>query len=227
MTLVLFDIDGTLLRTGGAGRRAMDLAFQDLFGRAGAFDTIDFRGALDDLVLSAVLAAQGLEDGEDRRQAFRRAFEKRLRETMVPKENPELRLCPGVVAALDALAPVAQLALVTGNWQIGARGKLVTFGLWERFPFGAFSEDGRSRTELIRVAVERARRRGLAIERVVMVGDTPADVAAAREAGVLAVAVQTGWSSVASLNAAAPDLLLPDLATGLAALLDLVSPERA
>ncbi|MFH1465998.1 MAG: HAD hydrolase-like protein [Pseudomonadota bacterium] len=222
MSLVLFDIDGTLLRSGGAGRKAMDLAFEGLFGVAGAFDAIDFRGALDDLVLSAVFAAQGLADTEASRRAFKEAFVLRLRATMDPWSNPELRLCPGVHAVLDALEPMASVALVTGNWQVGARGKLDTFGLWERFPFGAFSEDGGSRAELIRVAVARARGRGLSAERAVMIGDTPADVAAAREAGVLAVAVRTGWSEPASLVAAEPDLLLPDLEVGLPALLALV-----
>jgi phosphoglycolate phosphatase-like HAD superfamily hydrolase len=98
------------------------------------------------------------------------------------------------------------------------------FQLWDRFAFGAFSEDGRSRAELIGVALHRARARGLATERAVMIGDTPADVAAAREAGVLGVAVRTGWSEPEALVASAPDLLLPDLERGLPDLLDLCYP---
>lgn len=218
MTLLLFDIDGTLLRTGGAGREAMDLAFQDLFGIRGAFAATDFRGALDDLVLAEVCAGRGIRLDEAVRDDFKRAFAVRLGQTLVPGRNPGLGLCPGLPAALDALAARADLALVTGNWEVGARGKLGVFGLWERFAFGAFSEDGRSRAELIGVAVRRARERDLDVTRVVMIGDTPADVAAARAAGVVAVAVRTGWSEPGSLRAAEPDLLLPDLAEGMPAL---------
>jgi len=216
--LYLFDIDGTLLRSGGAGRLAMERAFLRVHGIAGAFAAVDFRGALDGLVLERVYAQQGLALDRHAEELFKAVFAEELVACLAPGRLPGQRLCPGVPAVLDRLEPLAALGLVTGNWRRGAEGKLRAFSLWSRFPFGAFSEDGSSRAQLIRRAVERARGQGLAPSRVVMVGDTPHDVAAARQAGAVAVAVQTGWSEPESLRGAGPDLLLPDLEQGLEAL---------
>ncbi len=221
MTLWLFDIDGTLLRSDSAGRQAMERTFRALYGIAGAFDAVDFRGALDDGVLARAHAAWGIEGGLAERDRFVARFAVELRDGMRPKTNPAQQLCPGVPAVLDSLGQSGALAVVTGNWRVGARTKLAAFGLWDRFPFGAFSDDGPTRASLIHVARSRARARGLRADRVVMIGDTPNDVLAAREAGAVAVAVQTGWSEPDALRSCQPDLLLPDLEQGLADLLAL------
>ncbi len=221
MILWLFDIDGTLLRSDSAGRQAMDRSFHALYGVSGAFDEVDFRGALDDGVLARAFEAWSIPGGRAERDRFVAHFAGELRRGMCPARNAEQRLCPGVPAVLDALEPRGPLALVTGNWKVGARAKLGAFDLWGRFPFGGFSDDGSTRAALIRVATRCARERGLTPHRVVMIGDTPNDVNAAREAGAVAVAVQTGWTEPEALSASGPDLLLPDLERGLDALLAL------
>jgi phosphoglycolate phosphatase len=218
MMLWLFDIDGTLLRSGGAGRAAMGRSFEALYGVPDAFADVDFRGVLDDGVLRRACARWGVPHERER---FVAAFERELIAALDPGSQADQQLCPGVPAVLEAVSGLGSIGLVTGNWRVGARAKLRAFGLWERFPLGGFSDDGPSRAALIRVATERARAAGHPVERVVMIGDTPNDVNAAREAGAVAVAVQTGWSDPATLVAAGPDLLLPDLERGLPALLAL------
>ena len=218
MILWLFDIDGTLLRSDSAGRGAMGRSFEALYGVPGAFAQVDFRGVLDDGVLRRACERWGVPLERDR---FVDHFQRELEAGMDPVRNPGQQLCPGVPAVLDAVAARSPVGLVTGNWKVGARAKLADFGLWERFELGAFSDDGPTRAALIRVATERARAAGHPVSRVVMIGDTPNDVSAALEAGAIAVAVQTGWSELASLEAAGPDLLLPDLERGLETLLEL------
>jgi len=216
--LYLFDIDGTLLRAGGAGQRALEQAFLELYGIPDAYAGVDFRGALDDGLLVRVHREHGLPLDGDIRQRFKARFAQIMGQAMDPGRYPEQALCPGVVSALDALGARGALGLVTGNWRVGARAKLEAFGLWERFALGAFSEDGQSRTALVAAAMAQARTLGLAFDRAVMIGDTPQDILAARQAGALAVGVRTGWSSPEELRAAGPDLLLSDLGYGLAEL---------
>jgi phosphoglycolate phosphatase len=218
MNLWLFDIDGTLLRSDSAGRKAMGRTFEALYGTAGAFDDVDFRGVLDDGVLARACARWGVPLERDR---FVARFAGELERGMAPASNPRQALCPGVPAVLDAVQAQGPIGLVTGNWRVGARAKLAAFGLWERFAIGAFSDDGPTRGELVRVATARARAAGHDVRRVVMIGDTPNDVTAARDAGALAVAVQTGWTEPELLAACEPDLLLQDLERGLDALLAL------
>jgi phosphoglycolate phosphatase len=216
MMLWLFDIDGTLLRSDSAGRRAMGRSFEALYGIPGAFDDVDFRGALDDGVLARACARWGVPLERER---FVAHFEGELVQAMDPSANPAQQLCPGVPGVLEALG--GTVGLVTGNWRVGARAKLGAFGLWDRFELGAFSDDGPTRGALVKVATARARAAGYPIQRVVMIGDTPNDVTAAREAGAVAVAVCTGWTEIEQLEASAPDLLLPDLERGLGDLLAL------
>jgi phosphoglycolate phosphatase len=216
--LWLFDIDGTLLRSDSAGRQAMSRSFEALYGIPRAFDHVDFRGVLDDGVLTRACERWGVPLERDR---FVAHFQGELEAGMQPAANPAQQLCPGVPAVLDVLDGRGPMGLVTGNWRVGARAKLAAFGLWERFPLGAFSDDGPTRASLIRVATARARAAGHSFDGVVMIGDTPNDVRAAHEAGAIAVAVETGWSEPASLAALGPRLQLPDLERGLEALLAL------
>ena len=218
MMLWLFDIDGTLLRSDSAGRGAMGRTFEALYGVPGAFDQVDFRGVLDDGVLRRACAHHGVPMERER---FVGHFQGELERAMDPVNNPRQQLCPGVPAVLDALEPHGVLGIVTGNWRVGARAKLSAFGRWDRFPLGACSDDGPTRGELVKAATRQARAAGHDIRRVVMIGDTPNDVIAARDAGAVAVAVKTGWSEPASLVAEGPDLLLEDLEQGLEALLAL------
>ena len=126
------------------------------------------------------------------------------------------RVMPGVSPLLQALKRRGHvfLALLTGNYSEAARIKLDHFGLWDHFRCGAFGEDSGQRSELVAVALERARSLGLpegALGDVFVVGDTPLDVACARAAGVRSIAVATGGCGVARLQASGPDAVFPDL----------------
>ncbi len=219
--LILFDIDGTLVRLAGAGRRSMEMAFERLYGVPDAFAGVDFRGSLDPRILAAARRAHGIPESTTEDARFLQAYLEALETSLDPDRRPEQHLCPGVEAALDHLSADHALGLATGNWREGARRKLGAFGLWDRFSVGGFGEDGAERADLVRVARRRAETRGLDARRVAVVGDTPADVESARRAGAAAVAVCTGWNSEDDLRACEPDLLLPDLATGLADLVAL------
>ena len=133
---------------------------------------------------------------------------------------------PGVAAILDALAarPEVQLALLTGNYQGGARIKLTHFDLWHRFAWGAFGDEHAERDELARTAVASAVERGVRLadpSHAVIIGDTPFDIACARAAGARVVAVATGGHTLDELRALGPDLAVADL-TDLDAVLALV-----
>lgn len=196
-TLLLFDIDGTLITTGGAGYRAMKRAVEDECGVPAALDGIPVAGRTDSIILRDALAAL---DGRvldlvlrDRIQARYAGY---LEEEMkVTGGGPGL--CPGVRPLLDALAADArfELALLTGNFSQTAAIKLGFYDLWHYFPWGAFGEDAVNRNDLLPVAYERyASRTGRPAdpERTVIIGDTPHDVECALNGRARAVGVTTG-----------------------------------
>lgn len=221
--LILWDIDGTLLSTSSAGREALDRAFEELFGVPRAFEGVSFGGRTDNGILSEAFARAGLEQEPHHEPLLQRRYLGHLH-TLLGQPG-RARLYPGVRARLDELEGRVTHALLTGNWREGAQAKLGAVGLWERFGFGAFADDSPVRDALVPVARARAQALGLAAERIIVIGDTPHDVACARAGGAVAVAVCTGWSSEEELRACGPDLLLPDLERGRAALLALVLGE--
>ncbi|MDP2306397.1 MAG: haloacid dehalogenase-like hydrolase [Pseudomonadota bacterium] len=226
MDLLLFDIDGTLLRTRGAGREALDEAFLSVLGWSDAMAGVSLAGATDGGIVRSVAARFGVSwDGVSAppfdlagvQSAYLDALGRRL-------EQPDrVALCPGVRELLDALAGRAHLALLTGNWRAGAALKLGAVGLWGRWIDGAYGDDHADRNCLVPVARARADAAGIRYRRVIVIGDTPADVACARAGGALAVVVETGFATAGELERARPDLLLPDLARGRAWLEALVS----
>ena len=214
-TLVLFDIDGTLLLSGGAGKRALNDTFEDLFGVADAFDGIPVAGRTDPLLLRDALARTGRTASPALRARFHDRYCERLAECIL-EPLPRKGLMPGVRRLLAALEPCPGLvsALLTGNFARAARIKLEYFRLWRHFACGAYGDDAASRDELVPVAMERARRAGLDIRtaaQVVVVGDTPLDIRCARAAGAWSLAVATGPFDEAELRAHGADWVLPDL----------------
>ncbi len=208
----LFDIDGTLLLTEGAGRDAMGLALRDEFGIADDLSGIAFAGRTDPLIVGDIAARHGLRFENGAWESYWARVYAHMRALMTP---PRGGLLPGVAPLLDAIAaePTWVRALLTGNMREMARIKLDAFGIHDRFAFGAFGDDGPDRNALARVAVTRARERtGVSPERCVVVGDTEHDVACARAAGARVVAVATGSRTRDALAALGPDLLLDDLA---------------
>jgi len=227
LSLVLFDIDGTLLRSGGGGRWAMSMAAGERFGRRDMFDSLSFAGAVDSEIVAIALDSVGIPPSPRRIGRMRATYARRLLQTLPGRRGA---VCPGVPEALEAVGRQAHLGLVTGNWPEGAWTKLEVYGLTRFFlgcP-GAYGDDASTRDGLLPVAIRRARRRWGPVDRVVLVGDTPADVSCARagaatmgQAGpeVISVAVETGFATSEALAAAGPDLQLSDLAAGLDQLL--------
>lgn len=214
--LLLFDIDGTLVLTGGAGKRAMDGAFLDLFGVDDAFGGVSMAGRTDRWLAEQALARHGLAVTGERLEAFRTRYIARLADAIHDTGSGRRGLMPGVDALLGRLAgrPSIHLALLTGNYEAGARIKLTHFGLWHRFAWGAFGDHHADRDTLARAAVDAAPGRGTPIARpadAVVIGDTPHDVACARAAGAHVIAVATGGHTRQALEACGPDLALDDL----------------
>ncbi len=205
--LVLFDIDGTLLRPIGIGRRSLERAFAERYGRTGVFEGIRFHGRTDPEILGDGLARIGAPPAELR--AAVATYLVHLEREIA--EAPPLAL-PGVMDLMKALRalPEVVLGLVTGNVRRGAAIKLGRDGLWPHFDVGAFGDDSTDRAELVRLARQRAERLGrgsFAGRAVIHVGDTENDVLAARGGDAVAVAVATGGMDRAALAAHSPDHL--------------------
>ena len=215
--LVLFDIDGTLVLTGGAGARAMTLALRDLLGVEDGFDGIPMPGRTDQIILLDALERGGHPNDTGLIREFQERYLDHLtREIERPAPGKFKGVMPGVREVLDALNGRGDvfLALLTGNYRTAARIKLETFDLWKYFRCGAFGEDAHDRNDLVPVAVSRARECGLhdiPPQQVIVIGDTPLDVACAKGANARAIAVATGGFDEETLRASAADVVFADL----------------
>jgi phosphoglycolate phosphatase-like HAD superfamily hydrolase len=214
--LVLFDVDGTLITSRGAGRRAMRTAFERVFGTAGGIDEYDLRGRTDTRIVHDVMGALGWapERVKERLDDFFEAYAAGLVSEI--GDGRSVVTLPGVVALVERLARSsdALVGLVTGNIEEGARIKLVPTGLWPRFRVGAYGSDHIDRRRLPSLAARRAHAlvgHPFAPADVVVIGDTPHDVDCARAFGAVAVAVATGQFTRDELLAERPDHLFDDL----------------
>ncbi len=219
-TLALFDVDGTLVDTAGAGRAGLEASFRIVFGLedvAAAAASVRFGGKTDPAIIAEIARVAGIPDGdvEARYAELQTAYLDELKRALaVP--NPRRRVLPGVRALLDRLSsrPDVMLGLITGNIEEGARAKLEAFGLNRYFVDGGFSSDHPERTEIARIAHRKlSHRAGFSFpaDRVMIIGDTELDVACARANGFRSIAVESGFASREHLVAAGPDALLPDL----------------
>lgn len=215
-TVLLFDIDGTLLDTGGAGRRAMERAFARRHDRRDACARIAFGGMTDRAICRAGLEAIGVAPTAEAIDQILTAYLEALAEELVA--STRARVMDGIHAALSACEQAGcAVGLGTGNIEPGARLKLGRVGIADRFAFGGFGSDHEIRSELLRAGAERgAARLGAAVSacRVVVIGDTPKDILAAAAIGAECVAVATGSFSVEALSAHAPAWVFPDLSAG-------------
>jgi phosphoglycolate phosphatase-like HAD superfamily hydrolase len=215
--LYLFDIDGTLLRAHGAGARSLDAVFAARWGVTGAMRGIDAGGRTDPWLVDQVFVQRlgrhaTAAEIDELLAAYVPALAREL------EASATLRVLPHVPDVLDDLArrDDVHLGLATGNIEAGARVKLGAAGLLDRFAFGGYGCDSADRAALVARAIERGEARAGAPcprERVVVVGDTVHDIAAARACGVRVVAVATGWTSLETLEAAGADAVMPDLST--------------
>ena len=211
--LLLFDIDGTLLTSGGAGERALRLGFRDRFGIEDDLSTVEIAGRTDSGIVRQMLAAHRLPETPENIAAFFDGYLHHL-----AREIPRTpgRLHPGILPLLDALKPREDivLALLTGNLARGAEIKLRHYGVWHYFEFGAFADDHHDRDQLGHFAKARAlAHHGLDFppERIFVLGDTPHDITCARAIGAKAIAIATGKFTRTDLTPHAPDFLFDDL----------------
>lgn len=202
-TVLLFDIDGTLLDAGNAGRRAMRAAFGALTGHEDASDHFSYAGMTDHAIARQGLTHIGREPTEASIAVLIDAYLERLEGEL--RATDRYRVLPGVGPVLDAVtADGVALGLGTGNVKRGAFAKLARGLIHEHFSFGGFGCDAEDRTELLRVGARRgAETLGVPFEecRVVVIGDTPKDVAAAKGIGAVCVGVATGGTSVEAMRA--------------------------
>lgn len=212
-TLLLFDIDGTLITSGGAGENALKIGFQREFGFEEDLSAVSIAGRTDSGIARQVLQKHGLEVSEANIERF---FSCYLAELEVQLPQRPGRVLPGIFQLLEALRERTHfsLGLLTGNLQRGAQLKLQHYGLDGIFPFGAFADDHYDRNALGPVALSRAASfhgASFSPEQVWVIGDTEHDIGCARAFGAKAMGVATGNFSVEFLTHHRPDALFPDL----------------
>jgi phosphoglycolate phosphatase-like HAD superfamily hydrolase len=214
--LVLFDIDGTLVLTGGAGIRAMNRAGESVLGLANLLDGVPVAGRTDWIILHDALKKAGHDLDEGLFERMREAHHEFLREEILLRGDGVKDVMPGIRELLPLLQSRDDigLGLLTGNFEEAARIKLGHFDLWDYFRCGAFGDDAADRNALVPFAVDRARACGLGdfdYADVIVIGDTPSDVACANAVGAVPVAVATGTYSVDQLRETGAPIVLNDL----------------
>ena len=213
-TLLLWDIDGTLIASGGAGMLALQAGLHQALGIEGKLDDIDFAGRTDRWIVRRIFDKFSVAHTEDN---FTRLIDGYIAALPAALLNPRARVLPGVreiLAQADARDDVAQ-GLLTGNLRRGAQTKLDHHGLWEFFPFGGFADDAELRNDISPHALRRAHEHAqvtFAPERVWVIGDTPHDIECGKVIGARTLAVATGSHTVAQLAAHHPDAVFADLA---------------
>ncbi len=212
--LILWDIDGTILRSAGAGMKALNTSLQAVFGLSGTFAGIDFAGRTDLWIIRQIFARFGIDDTPENRAAYIEGYIAALPGILKSSDSGVL---PGVLAILERAAdhPEVVQGLLTGNLRRGAETKLGYHGLYDYFPIGAFADDSEVRNELGPHALRRARQHwgvDFPASRVWIVGDTPHDILCARAFGARVLAVATGASNVADLARYNPDAVFEHLA---------------
>jgi phosphoglycolate phosphatase-like HAD superfamily hydrolase len=195
----------------------MSLAFEEVFAIPNAFLGVPMAGRTDAWILADAAAVHGIPRDSPHLARFRDAYVRHLAVELDKPGASRKGLMPGVRELLDALAPRSDvyLALLTGNYEAGARLKLEYFDLWRYFACGAFGDDAPHRNVLVPKALAQVVACGgpaFAAKDAVVIGDTPLDVGCAAHAGARSLAVATGSHSVEDLRAAGADAVLPDLA---------------
>jgi phosphoglycolate phosphatase-like HAD superfamily hydrolase len=211
--LLLFDIDGTLVDTGGKGMSALKKTAIEVFGSDGP--PLDLAGSTDLGILANLYVHFEIEPSEERTHRFFEIYHKHLQESLEANSS-EGKVLDGVLELLEdlAISEHAQLGLLTGNTELGAEIKLRYYGLHQHFSFGAYGSDRADRNLLGHIALERA----LAVtgktftpERTLIIGDTPKDIACAHAIGARCLAVATGQFTAEQLKQAGADWVLGSL----------------
>ena len=211
--LLLFDIDGTLITSGGAGEAALKDAMRSRFDVEENLDGIILAGATDARIARELLQKHSIAVSPENVAALLETYLGHLNERIGRHDG---KLLPGILPLLNSLSERtdAVLALLTGNVSRGAEIKLTHYGVWDFFEFGAFADDHHDRNELGKFARERALERHgeeFPPSQIYVIGDTPKDIECGRAIGAFTVAIATGHYSSAELRDHAPDFLFEDL----------------
>jgi len=217
--LLLFDIDQTLINSGGAGLRALDRACEKVLGLKNAMQGISPHGKTDPAIAREILRVRldrTSRDGSDI-PSILEAYVSFLKEEV--QLSPAYRVLPGIVSLLEEMLDRQEvvLGLATGNIELGARIKLERGGLNRYFEFGGFGSDSEDRTELVRRAAEKAADKiGASIppSNIFVIGDTPLDIDAGNRAGFKTIGVGTGSYSAEQLLAAGATAAVADVSAG-------------
>lgn len=207
--LLLFDIDNTLLYTGGAGVAAMNLAFQEMFGINDALQTSNSAGRTDLYILSESLRLNGIRDGHEAHlDDILHRYHAHLAQTLIERKG---HLMPGFPQLLDALSKRAgvRIGLATGNFSEAAWMKVEHYGMRRYFSDGVFGEESLDRSQMVRVGIGRLAS-DIAPQDVTIVGDTPHDVSSALDNGVVAVGVATGSYTTDQLRESGAQIVFRD-----------------
>lgn len=214
MKLLLFDIDGTLLQTNGAGTRAANRAFEKIYGIKEAMTRIDAAGKTDPIILKEIFMNELNRDlfHEEAKELYKLYIPFLEEET----GKSETTVMPGIPELLENLSPRKDMVLgvATGNIEEGAWIKLRSAGLDNHFKLGGFGSDSHSREHLILKALDRAKNHTdhpAEFEKIFVIGDTPYDINHGRAAGAVTVGVATGSYSRAQLEEHNPDHIFDDL----------------
>ena len=196
--VVLFDIDNTLLYSGGAGSFAMNMAFNELFGVSDGFARVEFSGRTDLFILQGGLAEHGIAGGVEKHlAAFTSRYYELLPQALAQREG---YLMPGFPELLSALRDAGvRLGLATGNFSEGAALKLGYYGIADFFEGGGFGEVSPDRADVVAAAISNVAD-GAAPADILVVGDTPHDITSALANGVVGVGVATGTFTVEELR---------------------------
>jgi phosphoglycolate phosphatase len=212
--LVLFDIDGTLVHTGGAGVKAFAKVFQTEFNAHDHFEKLKFAGRTDVSLVREFFSYHHISATPDN---FTRFFERYVFWLDYILNHSETKTCTGVLdflGELKLLSDAPLLGLLTGNIRLGAEIKLNHFDLWKEFETGAFADDSENRDEIAAVAKQRGSRilgKNLHGDEVLVIGDTPLDIRCGRAIGAKVLAVATGGATIEELKKHAPDWAVKDL----------------
>jgi phosphoglycolate phosphatase len=213
MKFILFDIDGTLLDSGGAGTRSLNIAFEEIFAVKDAFRSISMAGKTDMQILKEGFFLHNIDCSNSYIPEFFRSYTRHLRENIGSSSG---HIKPGIREALEELQTQREcvLGLLTGNIEAGARIKLDCFGLNSYFNVGAFGNDDEDRDRLLPVAVDKLYKQNsmqVSFRDCIVIGDTPRDVSCSKPYGAFSVAVATGPYSAGTLIEAGADVVFNDL----------------
>ena len=211
--LILFDIDGTLISTDGAGVKAFGRVFDEIFGLPNATQHMTFAGRTDRRLVSDIFEANDIEPTDQNYHKFKEAYAEHLTRYLPEGKTEPLPGVRQIIAAFRKLDPPPLIGLLTGNHPHGAELKLTHYNLWQEFAMGAFGDQYDDRNDVARDALLQGQSLipDLQPEEILVIGDTERDIQCARSIGAKVLAVATGPSTLSELESFKPDWVVEDL----------------